>query len=168
MDSTCKGTTPLDIPLAPGRYEVRLNMPDYYDWEAQFEIGEDQPTPLNVRLVSINLFFTGGLAMKVDPILVSLLTVAVVVVGLLPGIGYGALRTGGQVPVFTLKDVNGKACPLSVMKNKAMTIPGRPGQPGWPFLTSLNPVAFPSGLVLQACSKTIWPGRWALSAGFWS
>ncbi len=54
VDSTYKGTTPLDIPLAPGRYEVRLNMPDYHDWEAQLEIGEEQPTPLNVRLVSIN------------------------------------------------------------------------------------------------------------------
>ncbi len=60
--------------------------------------------------------------MKVNPILVSLLTVAVVTVGLLPGIGYGALQTGSQVPVFTLKDVNGKAYPLSGMKNKAMTI----------------------------------------------
>lgn len=54
VDSIFKGTTPVDIPLVPGRYEVRLNMPDYYEWEAQLEIGEEQPAPLNVRLVSIN------------------------------------------------------------------------------------------------------------------
>ncbi len=60
--------------------------------------------------------------MKVNPILVRLLTVAVIAVGLLPAIGHGALQTGSQVPVFTLKDVNGKAYPLSGMKHKAMTI----------------------------------------------
>ena len=54
VDSIYKGTTPVDIPLVPGRYEVRLNMPDYYEWEAQLEIGEEQPRPLNVRLVSID------------------------------------------------------------------------------------------------------------------
>jgi len=54
VDSIFKGTTPVDIPLVPGRYEVRLNMPDYYEWEAQLEISENNPTPLNVRLVSIN------------------------------------------------------------------------------------------------------------------
>lgn len=54
VDSLYKGTTPVDLPLVPGRYEVRLNMPDYYEWEAQLEIGEEQPSPLNVRLVSIN------------------------------------------------------------------------------------------------------------------
>ena len=67
-------------------------------------------------------FFTGGLTLKVNPILVRLLTVAVIAVALLPAIGHGALQTGSQVPVFTLKDVNGKAYPLSGMKHKAMTI----------------------------------------------
>ena len=60
--------------------------------------------------------------MKVNPILVGLLTAAVTIVGLLPGIGHGAFQTGSQVPVFTLKDINGKTYPLSGMKNKAMTI----------------------------------------------
>ena len=54
VDSIFKGTTPVDVPLVPGLYEVRLNLPDYYEWEAQLEIGQDQPAPLNVRLVSIN------------------------------------------------------------------------------------------------------------------
>jgi tetratricopeptide (TPR) repeat protein/peroxiredoxin len=60
--------------------------------------------------------------MKVNPILVGLLMAAVTVVGMLPGIGHGALNSGSQVPVFTLKDINGKPYPLSGMKNKAMTI----------------------------------------------
>jgi serine/threonine protein kinase len=54
VDSIFKGITPVDIPMVPGRYEVRLNMPDYYEWEAQLQIGEESPIPLNVRLVSIN------------------------------------------------------------------------------------------------------------------
>ncbi|MBC2713103.1 MAG: serine/threonine protein kinase [Desulfosarcina sp.] len=54
LDATFKGTTPVDIPLVPGSYEVRLNLPDYYDWEAQLQIGEESPAPLNVRLVSID------------------------------------------------------------------------------------------------------------------
>ena len=54
VDSTFKGLTPVDVPLVPGSYEVRLNLPDYYEWEAQLQIGEENPTPLKVRLVSIN------------------------------------------------------------------------------------------------------------------
>ncbi|WP_319410057.1 serine/threonine-protein kinase [uncultured Desulfosarcina sp.] len=54
VDSIFKGITPVDIPMVPGRYEVRLNLPDYYEWEAQLQIDEKNPTPLNVRLISIN------------------------------------------------------------------------------------------------------------------
>lgn len=54
VDSIYKGATPVDIPLVPGLYEVRLSLPDHYEWEAQLQIGEETPTPLNVRLVSIN------------------------------------------------------------------------------------------------------------------
>ena len=54
VDSAFKGSTPVDIPLVPGSYEVRLNLPGYYEWEAQLQIDEEDPTPLNVRLVSIN------------------------------------------------------------------------------------------------------------------
>lgn len=54
VDSMFKGTTPVNIPLLPGSYEVRLNLPDFYEWEAQIQIGEENPTPLQVRLVSIN------------------------------------------------------------------------------------------------------------------
>jgi len=54
VDSAFKGTTPLNIPMRPGTYEVRLNLPGYYEWEAQLQIGEDRPAPLDVRLVSID------------------------------------------------------------------------------------------------------------------
>jgi serine/threonine protein kinase len=54
VDSAFKGNTPVSIPLVPGNYEVRLNLPGYYEWEAQLEIGTDDPMPLDVRLVSID------------------------------------------------------------------------------------------------------------------
>jgi len=54
VDSSFKGITPLDIPLRPGTYEIRLYLPGYYEWEAQLQVGKDQPPPLDVRLVSID------------------------------------------------------------------------------------------------------------------
>ena len=54
VDSAFIGNTPLDIPLSPGTYEFRLNLPGYYEWEAQLQIGQEQPTPLEVTLVSID------------------------------------------------------------------------------------------------------------------
>ncbi len=54
VDSAFKGNTPVSIPLVPGNYEVRLNLPGYYEWEAQLEIGVDEAMPLEVRLVSID------------------------------------------------------------------------------------------------------------------
>jgi serine/threonine protein kinase len=54
VDSSFKGTTPVNVPLRPGSYEIRLNLPGYYEWEAQLQVGEDQPPPLDVRLVSID------------------------------------------------------------------------------------------------------------------
>jgi len=53
VDSAFKGTTPAGILLAPGSYEVRLSLPGYYEWEAQLQIGAEDPAPLAVRLVSI-------------------------------------------------------------------------------------------------------------------
>ena len=60
--------------------------------------------------------------MKVNPLIAGLLMVALLAVGTVPGIAHGALQAGRQVPVFTLKDVNGKAYPLSGKKNTPMTI----------------------------------------------
>ena len=60
--------------------------------------------------------------MKVNTFIAGLLVVAVISLGMLPGVGHGAISAGSQVPVFTLKDINGKAYPLSGMQNTAMTI----------------------------------------------
>jgi tetratricopeptide (TPR) repeat protein len=60
--------------------------------------------------------------MRVNTFLAGLLVVAVVAVVMLPGVGLGAIPVGSQVPVFTLKDINGKAYPLSGLQSKAMTI----------------------------------------------
>ena len=60
--------------------------------------------------------------MKVNPFIAGLLMAALLAVGTVPGNAHGALQAGSQVPVFTLKDVNGKAHPLSGMKNTPMTI----------------------------------------------
>jgi tetratricopeptide (TPR) repeat protein/peroxiredoxin len=60
--------------------------------------------------------------MKVSPLVIGLLAAAVIAVGGTPGIGHSALQTGSRVPVFTLKDINGQAYPLSGMKRRAMTI----------------------------------------------
>ena len=61
--------------------------------------------------------------MKVNPFIVGLLMAAAVIdMGMMPGVGHSALETGSQVPVFTLKDINGKAYPLSGMQSRAMTI----------------------------------------------
>ncbi len=60
--------------------------------------------------------------MRVNPILVGLLTVTAIVVGGWSGMGHAAPQTGSQVPVFTLEDINGKTYPLSGLKQMAMTI----------------------------------------------
>lgn len=54
VNALFKGKTPLDIPLSPGTYEVRLNLPDHYEWEAQISVEDQAPEPLNVRLVPID------------------------------------------------------------------------------------------------------------------
>lgn len=54
VDASFKGKTPLEIPLTPGSHEIRLNLPDYYEWEARIQIDKQKPAPLNVRLVSMN------------------------------------------------------------------------------------------------------------------
>ena len=58
--------------------------------------------------------------MKVNPFIAGLLMAALLAVGTVPGNAHGALQSGSQVPVFTLKDVNGKAHPMSGMKNTPM------------------------------------------------
>lgn len=80
--------------------------------------------------------------MKSIALTIGLLIVVVsLFAGVAPGVAHGALKAGEQVPVFTLKDADGKAYPLSSLKHRAMTIlyffdPGsRPSVEG---LLSLN------------------------------
>ncbi len=54
IDNQFKGTTPMDVKLALGKYEVRLNLPEHFEWEAQINIDEEGDTPLDVRLAPMN------------------------------------------------------------------------------------------------------------------
>jgi serine/threonine protein kinase len=54
IDSVFKGLAPLDIPLALGKYELRLNLPDHLGWEAQVELDTEGDIPVHVQLQPIN------------------------------------------------------------------------------------------------------------------
>ena len=54
IDSLFKGKTPLEVDLPLGKYEVRLNMPEYLEWEAQINLDTAGPTPLHIPLRSLN------------------------------------------------------------------------------------------------------------------
>jgi serine/threonine protein kinase len=51
LDNSFNGKTPLNLKVPIGKYEVRLSLPDYYEWEAQLELNESGETPLFVRLM---------------------------------------------------------------------------------------------------------------------
>jgi eukaryotic-like serine/threonine-protein kinase len=50
VDSIFKGRTPLNVELVLGKYELRLSLPDYLEWEAQVELDTTEPSPLNIPL----------------------------------------------------------------------------------------------------------------------
>jgi serine/threonine protein kinase len=54
VDGTLKGLAPVRLELSAGKHEVRLNLPHYYDWEAQVDVKEEIDTPLTVKLISMN------------------------------------------------------------------------------------------------------------------
>lgn len=54
VDGAYQGSTPLRLELPLGKYEVRLNLPDYYEWEAQLKLEEANEMPLNIRLVPMD------------------------------------------------------------------------------------------------------------------
>jgi eukaryotic-like serine/threonine-protein kinase len=54
VNNGLKGSTPLDIPLSVGKYELRLSMPGYLEWEAQVDLDAAEETPLNVRMWPLN------------------------------------------------------------------------------------------------------------------
>jgi hypothetical protein len=54
VDGLPSGKTPLDMELTLGKHEVRLALPDFYDWKAQIEIIEtNQAIPLYFRLLPV-------------------------------------------------------------------------------------------------------------------
>jgi eukaryotic-like serine/threonine-protein kinase len=53
LDDSFKGNTPINLEIPIGKYEVRVSLPDYFEWEAQLQISEPGETPLHVRLISI-------------------------------------------------------------------------------------------------------------------
>ena len=54
VDGSFKGKTPLVLRLPLGKYEVRLSLPHYYEWEAQLQLNEEGETPLFCRLVAMD------------------------------------------------------------------------------------------------------------------
>jgi serine/threonine protein kinase len=51
LDGSFQGKTPLRLELPFGKYEVRLSLPDYYEWEAQLQLNQEGETPLFCRLI---------------------------------------------------------------------------------------------------------------------
>jgi serine/threonine protein kinase len=51
LNNSFNGKTPLNLKVPFGKYEVRLSLPDYYEWEAQLELNESAETPLFVQLI---------------------------------------------------------------------------------------------------------------------
>jgi len=54
IDGGFKGKTPLKLDLPFGGHEVRLSMPDYYEWEAQVQIEKQEEQPLKIELVPVD------------------------------------------------------------------------------------------------------------------
>jgi eukaryotic-like serine/threonine-protein kinase len=54
VDGSLKGMAPAQIRLATGKHEVRLSMPNYFEWEAQVDIKAKGTTPLFIKLIPMN------------------------------------------------------------------------------------------------------------------
>ena len=53
IDGAFKGKSPLAMELPIGGHEVRMIMPDYYEWEAQVQVEKQQGPPLKIELVPV-------------------------------------------------------------------------------------------------------------------
>jgi serine/threonine protein kinase len=51
VDGILKGKTPMLLEVPLGKREVRLSLPDYYEWEAQLQLDEKGEVPLFVQLI---------------------------------------------------------------------------------------------------------------------
>jgi hypothetical protein len=48
-----QGSTPLQIKLPLGKYDVRITLANYHEWEAQINLTEEGETPLLISLIPI-------------------------------------------------------------------------------------------------------------------
>lgn len=53
IDGAFKGKTPLSLKVSVGGHEVRLSMPEYYEWEASVQVEKKPAEPLKVELVPV-------------------------------------------------------------------------------------------------------------------
>jgi hypothetical protein len=54
VDGLPSGETPLDLELPVGKHELRLVLPDHYDWKAQIELTDrSKPYPIFLRLLPV-------------------------------------------------------------------------------------------------------------------
>ncbi len=53
IDGVFKGKTPARLEILAGSHEVRLVLPNHYDWEAQVKLKEEEETPLMVNLIPL-------------------------------------------------------------------------------------------------------------------
>ncbi|MDX9787855.1 MAG: serine/threonine-protein kinase [Desulfobacterales bacterium] len=51
LDGSFKGNTPLKIDLPVGKYEVRVSLPDYHEYEAQVQLRDTGEMPVFARLI---------------------------------------------------------------------------------------------------------------------
>ena len=54
VNNEFKGKAPLELNLPLGKHDIRLSLPDYYEWEAQVQLEDEGKTPLSVRLIAID------------------------------------------------------------------------------------------------------------------
>ena len=53
VEGSFKGKTPLKLDLLLGKYELRISLHDYYEWEAQLELDQEGEIPLFVQLIPV-------------------------------------------------------------------------------------------------------------------
>ncbi|MGB5984264.1 MAG: serine/threonine-protein kinase [Desulfobacterales bacterium] len=50
IEGSLRGTTPIDLEIPSGKYEVQLNLDNYLDWKAQLDLTQGDDFPVSVRL----------------------------------------------------------------------------------------------------------------------
>jgi archaellum component FlaG (FlaF/FlaG flagellin family) len=53
VNGELQGSTPLQIKLPLGKYDVRITLANYHEWEAQINLTEEGETPLLISLIPI-------------------------------------------------------------------------------------------------------------------